>query len=144
MQIILLILLSAFLSANLILLEQKYILNHLNGNEFFCIKNILFFIIIILYMTFINRTMYKKIQKVEFKNYKLILIFDTLLTIANIMIWYYLLQNREAHKLIGTVNPLTIALSVVLAYAFYDAKITTNEMIGILLVLIGIVFINKE
>lgn len=144
MQIILLILLSAFLSANLILLEQKYILNHLNGNEFFCIKNILFFIIIILYMTFINRSMYNKIQKVEFKNYKLILIFDTLLTIANIMIWYYLLQNREAHKLIGTVNPLTIALSVVLAYAFYDAKITTNEMIGILLVLIGIIFINKE
>ena len=77
------------------------------------------------------------------KNYSW-LILDALLTIFNVTLWYYLLQNTEAHKLISTVNPLTITLSVVLSYVFYDKIITRNEMVGILFVLLGIVFINKK
>lgn len=144
MKIILLILLSAFISANLILLQQKVILPHIGNQEYFCIKNILFFVCVIIYMTIINKNMYNNIKNKDLSNYKLILVFDTLLTIANIMIWYYLLQNKDAHKLVSTVNPLTIALIVVISYAFYDAKITRNEMIGILFVLMGIIIINKK
>lgn len=144
MKIILLIILSAFISANLILLQQKVILPHIGNHEYFCIKNGLFFVFIMIYMTLINRKMYNNIKNKDLSNYKLILIFDTLLTIANIMIWYYLLKNKDAHKLVSTINPLTIALIVILSYVFYDAKITRNEMIGILFVLMGIVIINKK
>lgn len=144
MNLILLVLLCAFISANLILIQKKYILTKLSGNQYFCVKNWLIFTIIALYLVFINRRMITEIKGINLKEQTPYLLFDVILTIANIILWYYLLQNTEAHTLISTINPLTIALIVILSYVFYDHKITRNEMIGILLVLVGIVFINKK
>ena len=144
MNLILLVLLCAFISANLILIQKKYILTKLSGNQYFCVKNWLIFTIIALYLVFINRRMITEIKGINLKEQTPYLLFDVILTIANIILWYYLLQNTEAHTLISTINPLTIALIVILSYVFYDNKITRNEMIGILLVLVCIVFINKK
>lgn len=144
MNLILLVLLCAFISANLILIQKKYILTKLSGNQYFCVKNWLIFTVIALYLVFINRRMITEIKGINLKEQTPYLLFDVILTIANIILWYYLLQNTEAHTLISTINPLTIALIVILSYVFYDHKITRNEMIGILLVLVGIVFINKK
>tara|TARA_Y100000389_G_scaffold98529_1_gene95205 strand:- start:1230 stop:1664 length:435 start_codon:yes stop_codon:yes gene_type:complete len=144
MNLILLVLLCAFISANLILIQKKYILTKLSGNQYFCVKNWLIFTAIALYLVFINRRMITEIKGINLKEQTPYLLFDVILTIANIILWYYLLQNTEAHTLISTINPLTIALIVILSYVFYDHKITRNEMIGILLVLVGIVFINKK
>lgn len=144
MNLILLVLLCAFISANLILIQKKYILTKLSGNQYFCVKNWLIFTAIALYLVFINRRMINEIKGINLKEQTPYLLFDVILTIANIILWYYLLQNTEAHTLISTINPLTIALIVILSYVFYDHKITRNEMIGILLVLVGIVFINKK
>ena len=88
--------------------------------------------------------MYKNIKNIEFKKYGPLLLFDTFLTISSIIIWYYLLHNTEAHKLISTINPLTIVLVVLLSYIFYDKKVTRNELLGILFVIIGILIINKK
>tara|TARA_E500000178_G_scaffold346616_1_gene398514 strand:- start:2123 stop:2557 length:435 start_codon:yes stop_codon:yes gene_type:complete len=144
MNLVLLVLLCSFISANLILIQKKYILTKLSGNQYFCIKNWLIFTVIALYLFFINRKMVSEIKNINLKYQVPYLLLDVSLTIANIILWYYLLQNTEAHTLISTINPLTIALIVVLSYVFYDQKITRNEMIGILLVLVGIVFINKK
>lgn len=144
MNLILLVLLCSFISANLILIQKKYILTKLSGNQYFCIKNWLIFTAIALYLVFINRKMVTEIKSVNLKNQIPYLLLDVSLTIGNIILWYYLLQNTEAHTLISTINPLTIALIVILSYVFYDQKITRNEMLGIILVLLGIVFINKK
>jgi uncharacterized membrane protein len=144
MNLILLVLLCSFISANLILIQKKYILTKLSGNQYFCVKNWLIFTVIALYLVFINRKMVSEIKSVNLKNQIPYLLLDVSLTIGNIILWYYLLQNTEAHTLISTINPLTIALIVILSYVFYDHKITRNEMLGIILVLLGIVFINKK
>ena len=144
MNLVLLVLLCSFISANLILIQKKYILTNLSGNQYFCIKNWLIFTVIALYLFFINRKMISEIKNINLKYQVPYLLLDVSLTIANIILWYYLLQNTEAHTLISTINPLTIALIVILSYVFYDQKITRNEMIGILMVLVGIVFINKK
>jgi uncharacterized membrane protein len=144
MNLVFLILLCSFISANLILLQKKYILTKLSGNQYFCIKNWLIFTAILIYILFINKNMFKEISLIDFKGQGPYLLFDVILTISNIILWYYLLQNSEAHKLISTINPLTITLIVIISYVFYDHKITHNEMFGILLVLLGIIFINKK
>ena len=144
MNLIFLILLCSFISANLILLQKKYILTKLSGNQYFCIKNWLIFATILIYILFINKSMFKEISLIDFKGQGPYLLFDVILTISNIILWYYLLQNSEAHKLISTINPLTITLIVIISYVFYDHKITLNEMFGILLVLLGLIFINKK
>lgn len=144
MNLLILVLLCSFISANLILIQKKYILTKLSGNQYFCVKNWLIFTAIVLYLVFINRKMVNEIKNINLKYQAPYLLLDVSLTIANIILWYYLLQNTEAHTLISTINPLTIALIVILSYVFYDKKITRNEMLGIILVLLGIVFINKK
>ena len=144
MNILFLILLCSFISENLILLQKKYILTKMDGKQYFCVKNILIIIMVALYLLFINREMFHKIQNIEFKTNGPYILFDAIITVANIVLWYYLLQNIEAHRLISTINPLTIALIVTISYVVYDEKITRNEMVGILLVLLGIIFINKK
>ena len=144
MNIVVLLLLSAFISANALLLQKNYILTNMSGSQFFCIKNFIIFNIIMLYIILVNRGLFTQIKNIDIKKNYSWLILDALLTIFNVTLWYYLLQNTEAHKLISTVNPLTITLSVVLSYVFYDKIITRNEMVGILFVLLGIVFINKK
>lgn len=116
----------------------------MDGKQYFCVKNILIIIMVVLYLLFINREMLHKITNIEFRTDGPYILFDVFVTIANIVLWYYLLQNIEAHRLISTINPLTIALIVTISYVVYDEKITRNEMVGILLVLLGIIFINKK
>tara|TARA_Y100000389_G_scaffold120991_1_gene118362 strand:- start:1301 stop:1735 length:435 start_codon:yes stop_codon:yes gene_type:complete len=144
MNLLILVLLCSFISANLVLIQKKYILTKLSGNQYFCVKNWLIFTAIALYLVLINRKMVTEIKNINLKYQAPYLLLDVSLTIANIILWYYLLQNTEAHTLISTINPLTIALIVILSYVFYDQKITRNEMLGIILVLLGIVFINKK
>lgn len=144
MNLLILVLLCSFISANLVLIQKKYILTKLSGNQYFCVKNWLIFTAIAIYLVLINRKMVTEIKNINLKYQAPYLLLDVSLTIANIILWYYLLQNTEAHTLISTINPLTIALIVILSYVFYDQKITRNEMLGIILVLLGIVFINKK
>lgn len=143
MNIILLIILAAFISSNLILLEQKILLPNMGNREFYCVKIIVLFIIVVLYILS-NRKIYRNIKKINYKKNKLLILLDSLLTIINVGIWYYLLNNNEAHSVVGSINPLTISLVVILSYVFYDANITRTEMIGILFVLVGLIFINKK
>ena len=143
MKLIVITLLVSFFSANLILVQQNFILNKMNRFEFFCAKNILFFLFVVFYMTFVNKGVYKNLKNMELKNWKYILL-DGALSITNILLWYYLLQNTQAHKLVSTINPLTIVFIVTLSCIFYKKTVTYNDIFGIMLVLIGLILINKK
>ena len=141
MMILLLIILVSLISSNLILIKQNHILNDLTKEEFYCIKNSIIFLFIIIYIN--NGNIYKKIKTIDNKKWKYIIL-DVLLTIINILLWYYLLQNSDAHKLISNINPLTILITLLLSFFFYKKKVSRNECFGIIIVLIGIFIINKN
>tara|TARA_B100001109_G_C18782992_1_gene436293 strand:- start:536 stop:967 length:432 start_codon:yes stop_codon:yes gene_type:complete len=141
---ILLILLVSLVSSNLVLMQQNFILSSLTKEEYYCVKNILIFLFVMIYMIFINKgEIYKKIQKIENNRWKYILL-DSVLTIFNVLLWYYLLQNTDAHKLVSYVNPLTILFTLILSYLIYKKNISTQEIIGIMIVLLGLIIINKK
>jgi len=144
MKVFLLIILVSLISSNLILIQQNHILNNLTKEEFYCIKNSIIFLFIIIYVILINNgNIYKKIKTIDNKKWKYIML-DVLLTIINILLWYYLLQNADAHKLISNINPLTILITLLLSFFFYKKNVTRNECFGIIIVLIGIFIINKK
>lgn len=143
MKLILIVFLVSFLSACLILVQQNFILNKMHKSDFLCAKNILLFLFIIFYIIFINKNTYKNLTNMEISNWKYIII-DCFISIINIVLWYYLLQNTHAHKLVSTINPLTIIFITMLSYIFYKKKITKNNLFGIILVLIGLIYINKK
>jgi len=143
MKLMIITILVAFFSANLILFQQNFILNKMNKYQFFCAKNTLFFLFVVFYMTFVNKDVYKNLINMELKDWKYILL-DGALSITNIILWYNLLQNTDANKLVSTINPLTIIFIVILSCVFYKKTITRYEIFGILLVLIGLILINKK
>lgn len=142
--IYLLIILVSLISSNIMLIQQNYILNTLTKEEYYCIKNSIIFLFIMTYILFINNgEIYKKIKKIDKTKWKYIII-DSLLTILNVLLWYYLLQNTEAHKLISNINPLTILFTLLLSYFIYKKKINRQECVGIMIVLLGLIIINKK
>ena len=70
MKLILIIILVSFFSANLILVQQNFILNKIDRYQFFCAKNILFFLAVMSYMIFINKDVYKNLKNMELSIYE--------------------------------------------------------------------------
>jgi|TARA_B110000259_G_scaffold27818_1_gene29397 uncharacterized membrane protein len=141
MKLLLLTILTAFLSSIIILFQQHYILKNLTKNEFFCIKNILLFIVSVFYILFINKNIFQKIQNLDSKIWIYIFI-DVFISVITIILWYFLLQNTDAHKLVNTINPLTILFITIISYFFYKKKISIKEIVGIILILLGLYIFN--
>lgn len=140
--IILIIIFLAFTSSNIILIQKNYILDTINNKDFFCLRSILLFLFAIFYAIFIKTDTFNNLQKIEKSKFKYILL-DISLSIINIFLWYYLLIQNDVHKLIGTFNPIKIIIITMLSCYFYKIQITKKQILGIMLVILGVILINK-
>ena len=99
--------------------------------------------LILVFMTFIKRDTLSNIQKIERKQWMYI-IGEVSLSIVNILLWYYLLQQTEAHKLTGSINPLSLVIITILSIFVYKKIISKKELVGILLVILGVLLLNSK
>jgi len=143
MNLTFLIFLVAFLSANIILIQKNFILKNINENDYFCIKNGLIFLFVLVFITFIKKDTISNIQKIDRKLWMYI-IGEVSLSIVNILLWYYLLQQTEAHKLTGSINPLSLVIITILSIFVYKKIISKKELVGILLVILGVLLLNSK
>jgi uncharacterized membrane protein len=143
MNLTFLIFLVAFFSANIILIQKNFILKNVNENDYFCIKNGLIFLFVLVFMTFIKKDTISNIQKIDRKLWMYI-IGEVSLSIVNILLWYYLLQQTEAHKLTGSINPLSLVIITILSIFVYKKIISKKELVGILLVILGVLLLNSK
>lgn len=143
MNLVFLIFLVSFFSANIILIQKNFILNNINKNDYFCIKNSLIFLFVLVFITFIKKDTLSNIQKIERKQWMYI-IGEVSLSIVNILLWYYLLQQTEAHKLAGSINPLSLVIITILSIFVYKKIISKKELVGILLVILGVFLLNSK
>ena len=141
--LILLIILLAFTSSNIMLIQKNYILDSIDKNDFFCLRSTFFFIIAIFYAIFINKDTFSNLQKIDKSKWKYILL-DIFLSILTMILWFYLLIQNDAHKLTGTFNPLKIIMVTILSYFVYKTVVTKEQIIGILLVILGVFLINRK
>ena len=143
MNLTFLIFLVAFFSANIILIQKNFILKNINENDYFCIKNGLIFLFVLVFITFIKKDTISNIQKIDRKLWMYI-IGEVSLSIVNILLWYYLLQQTEAHKLTGSINPLSLVIITILSIFVYKKIISKKELVGILLVILGVLLLNSK
>jgi len=141
--LMLLIVFLAFTSSNIMLIQKNYILDSIDKNDFFCLRSTLFFIFVIFYATFIKTDTFNNLQKIDKSKWKFILL-DLVLSITNVFLWYYLLVQSDAHKLTGTFNPLKIIMITLLSYYFYKTSVTKEQIAGIVLVILGVLLINRK
>jgi len=141
--LMLLIVFLAFTSSNIMLIQKNYILDSIDKNDFFCLRSALFFLFVIFYATFIKTDTFNNLQKIDKSKWKFILL-DLVLSITNVFLWYYLLVQSDAHKLTGTFNPLKIIMITLLSYYFYKTSVTKEQIAGIVLVILGVLLINRK
>lgn len=141
--LMLLVIFLAFTSSNIIFIQKQYILDSIDKNDFFCLRSILFFLFVIFYCAFIKTDTFSNLQKIEKSKWKYILL-DLILSLTNVFLWYYLLIQSDVHKLIGTFNPIKIIMITLLSYYFFKVPITREQLTGIILVVIGVLLINKN
>ena len=141
--LMLLIVFLAFTSSNIMLIQKNYILDSIDKNDFFCLRSTLFFLFVIFYATFIKTDTFNNLQKIDKSKWKFIFL-DLVLSIINVFLWYYLLIQSDAHKLTGTFNPLKIIMITLLSYYFYKTSVTKEQIAGIVLVILGVLLINRK
>ena len=141
--LMLLIVFLAFTSSNIMLIQKNYILDSIDKNDFFCLRTILMFIFVIFYGLFVKKDTFSNLQKIDKSKWKFIIL-DLVLSITTMFLWYYLLIQNDAHKLTGTFNPLKIIIVTILSYFFYKTVVTKEQIIGIILVILGVLIINRK
>ena len=71
-----------------------------------------------------------------------ILVYTFLLSIISfiaIYIWFYLITNFDAAFTMAIINPITIITTMILGYLFFNEQITHQQVVGTIIVTIGLV-----
>ena len=55
-----------------------------------------------------------------------------------------IIKTEEITFLIAHIQPMIIALTFLIGYMFFSEHITTTKVLGISLIILGLIFINKK
>lgn len=72
------------------------------------------------------------------------LILAALTTILATVILLYLINLKDVSYVIAHIQPVVIALTVVVGYMFFSENITKTKIFGISLVILGLVLMNMN
>ena len=128
-------------------IKKKILKNKtLNVDEYFVINH--FFITFILVFYFVYLFKQKKcsphcIKKINRYDVLFILL-GSLTSIVGARLILNLIKFKEVSYIVAHIQPIIIALSFVIGYLFFSEQITTYKIIGVGLVILGILFLNKK
>ena len=118
----------------------------LNIDEYFIINHIVVSLIIMVYFY----TLFKKkkcsllcLSKLDKYDY-LYIIMGSLTSILGARLLISIIKTEEITYLIAHIQPMIIALTFLIGYMFFSENITATKVLGISLIILGIIFINKK
>lgn len=123
---------------------KKKPLQKFSSLEFYCIEYLFYLIPIIAYFAYLyKKTGMKCITQLDKTDiiYFLLVIFTG--TIGGITFAQLLKQNNASY-VIPSVQPLIIVFTLFTGYFLFKESIDMYQIIGAILIIIGILFINKE
>ena len=84
---------------------------------------------------------YKKkkfIKNVPYKTFCYILI-SNIITITGILVYYHLIETYNITKIVPILEPLIIIFTLLMGFYLFNEVITKKEIIGMLVIIIGII-----
>jgi uncharacterized membrane protein len=125
-----------------ITIEKQYLLNYFKPHELVFVRNGLF-IIPLLCLLFMDKSIKGKVLNMD-KKICMCLITTSVLSIISLSLFWYVLSKNKTHYAVSIVHPLFISFSVILSYLFFKEKLNAIQLLGFILVLIGIMIINSN
>ena len=127
---------------------KKIVLNNkkLNLDEFFILNHIFVSLILLIYFYILFKK--KKcstlcLSKLDKYDYLYILM-GSLTSILGARLMISIIKTEEITFLIAHIQPMIIALTFLIGYMFFSEHITITKVLGISLIILGLIFINKK
>ena len=139
---ILLITLSAFLFASLILIKKIYIFKYIDVEFYILVAHITSFFLILIYSLCNYSTFYSEKNILGFKKIAPYFVLIKAITLMNGFIFLYLLKSSNYSKFMSLNPIITIMISVLLGYIVMNEKLKKINIIGIIMALISIYLIK--
>ena len=132
--------LCAFLWAVSITIEKYYLLTKFKSYQLLFLRPVFFAIIssILVYMYDKNFSFIKKINKKDLFWIAL----GVLVNAITLVIFFYLLSNNHTYQTLSITHPLFICFSILFSYLFYNEKMNFTQLLGFILVIIGVLLVG--
>lgn len=125
-------------------LVNKYILKHINIYTLMLIISIIY-LVFLLFFAYRNKNILKK-DLIKIKNYKLLLLFILFASLSLMTANYgflYLVNNQNA-AIVSILTAIYPIITLIVGYKYFNETLTKYQLIGFILVLLGIFFINYK
>jgi len=86
---------------------------------------------------------YNKVYHVVKANFKLYFL-GGLCTFMGALLFIYIISKEEASTAVLYTSPIVIALTVIVGYLLFNEKMSLNKIIGSVLIVLGLVTIQKK
>lgn len=118
----------------------------LNTDEYFVINHFVVTSILVLYFIYLfntrkcNTNCIKTLDKYDV----LYIILGAVTSILGARLLLSIIQQNDISFMVAHIQPIVIALTFIIGYMFFSETLTTYKIIGIGLVILGILFLNKK
>jgi len=117
---------------------RKILLKKINSDEFFIIESLLYLIPVLFFIIYL---LIKKdlsfFSKLDGSDYG-ILFFIIGSGVVTYLIYMNLINKNRASYIVPIIASLSIAVLALIGYIFYNERLTTSEIIGIIIIIIGV------
>jgi uncharacterized membrane protein len=125
---------------------KKTVMKKMTASEFFVINHFVITIFVLFYFFYLfnnGKCDINCIMNLDRKEI-LYLVLAAITTIIATVILLYLINLKDVSYVIAHVQPVVIALTVVVGYMFFSENITRLKIFGISLVILGLVLMNMS
>lgn len=124
---------------------KKQVMKKMDPNEYLIMNHSVVTIILVFYLVYLlkkKKCDFNCIKQLTGGDLGLLLIGGITTILATLML-VYLVSTSEVSYVIGNVQPIVIALSIMLGYLFFKEKLGLTKVIGLSFIIVGLVLINK-
>ena len=124
---------------------KKLVMKKMDPNEYLIMNHSVVTIILVFYLVYLlkkKKCDFNCIKQLTGGDLGLLLIGGITTILATLML-VYLVSTSEVSYVIGNVQPIVIALSIMLGYLFFKEKLGLTKVIGLSFIIVGLVLINK-
>ena len=124
---------------------KKQVMKKMDPNEYLIMNHSVVTIILVFYLVYLlkkKKCDFNCIKQLTGGDLGLLLIGGITTILATLML-VYLVSTSEVSYVIGNVQPIVIALSIILGYLFFKEKLGLTKVLGLSFIIVGLVLINK-
>ncbi len=123
---------------------RKILLKKINSDEFFIIESLLYLIPVLFFIIYLlikkDLSFFSKLDSSDYG----ILFFIIGSGVVTYLIYMNLINKNRASYIVPIIAALSIAALALIGYIFYNERLTTSEIIGIVIIIIGVCIMSIQ